>query len=77
MNLVFFKDNVIEVAVPQTGVYEIAETEPTMKGNTAQGHTKPATLSCGATITVPGYLAQGDMIKVDTDKRVFLERANK
>lgn len=77
VQLVFFKDSVIEVVVPQTGVYEIAETEPNVKGNTAQGYTKPATLSCGATITVPGYLEQGEMIKVDTDKRAFLERANK
>jgi elongation factor P len=75
LNLVFFNDKVIEVVVPSTGIYEIVETEPNAKGNTAQGHTKPATLSCGAVITVPGYLAQGEMIKVDTDKRVFVERA--
>lgn len=76
-SLVFFKGNVIEVQVPTTGVYEIVETEPSMKGNTAQGHTKPAVLSCGATVTVPGYLEQGEMIKVDTSKFLFLERANK
>ncbi|VEU38473.1 unnamed protein product [Pseudo-nitzschia multistriata] len=77
VSLVFFKGNVIEVVVPSTGVYEIVETEPTIKGNTAQGHTKPALLSCGATVTIPGYLEQGEMIKVDTGKRAFLERANK
>lgn len=77
VSLVFFKENVIEVVVPSTGVYEITETEPNVKGNTAQGYTKPAILSCGATITVPGYLDQGEMIKVDTAKRAFLERANK
>ena len=77
VSLVFFKGNVIEVVVPSSGVYEIVETEPNVKGNTAQGYTKPAVLSCGATITVPGYLEQGEMIKVDTGKRAFLERANK
>lgn len=77
VSLVFFKGNVIEVVVPSTGVYEIVETEPNVKGNTAQGHTKPAVLSCGATVTVPGYLNQGEMIKVDTGKRSFVERANK
>lgn len=77
VSLVFFKENVIEVVVPSTGVYEIIETEPNVKGNTAQGYTKPAVLSCGATITVPGYLEQGEIIKVDTTKRAFLERANK
>jgi len=77
VNLIFFKGGVIELVVPQTHVYEISETEPNMKGNTAQGYTKPATLSCGATISVPGYLEQGELIKVDTEKRSFLERANK
>jgi len=77
VSLVFFKENCIEVVVPSTGVYEIMETEPNVKGNTAQGYTKPAVLSCGATITVPGYLETGEMIKVDTGKRAFLERANK
>ena len=75
VNLVTFKGNVIEVVVPSTAVFEIVETEPNVKGNTAQGYTKPATLSCGATINVPGYLEQGELIKVDTDKKTFLERA--
>ena len=77
LSLVFFKGNVIEVVVPQTGVYEIVETEPTMKGNTAQGYTKPAVLSCGATVTVPGYLEQGELVMVDTAKGEFLSRDNK
>ena len=77
VSLVWFKGNVIEVVVPSTGIYEIVETEPNVKGNTAQGYTKPAVLSCGATITVPGYLDQGEKIKVDTGKRSFVERAGK
>ena len=75
VELVFFKDRCIEVQVPQTGIYEIVETEPNVKGNTAQGYTKPAVLSCGATISVPGYLERGEKIKVDTEKREYLERA--
>ncbi|OEU16408.1 translation elongation factor P [Fragilariopsis cylindrus CCMP1102] len=74
VKLVFFKDKPIELVVPSTGVYEITETEPNAKGNTASGHTKPATLNSGATITVPGYLNQGETIKVDTDKGAFMER---
>ena len=76
VNLVFFKGEVIEVVVPQTMTYTIAETEPGIKGNTAQGVTKPAVLSCGATITVPGYLSEGEAIKVDTAKGEFLSRDN-
>lgn len=76
VNLVKFKGDVIEVVVPSSAVYQIVETEPNVKGNTAQGYTKPAKLSSGATISVPGYLEQGEMIKVDTDKETFLERSN-
>lgn len=75
LTLVEFKENIIEVVLPKTFVYEIVETEPNVKGNTAQGYTKPATLSSGAVITIPGYLEQGENIKVDTEKRAFVERA--
>jgi elongation factor P len=76
INLVFFKEKPIECVVPQKMVYKIVETEPSVKGNTAgSGHTKPAILSCGATVTVPGYLEEGEMITVDTDKRAFVQRA--
>ncbi|CAB9513331.1 factor P [Seminavis robusta] len=74
ISLVNFKDNVIEVVVPSSANYEIVETEPNVKGNTAQGYTKPATLSSGAVINVPGYLETGEMIRVDTDKGSFQER---
>jgi len=76
ISLVKFKGQVIEVVVPSWAIYEIVETEPNVKGNTAQGYTKPATLSSGAVINVPGYLEQGELIKVDTEKGAFLQRAN-
>ena len=76
VSLVNFKEKVIEVVVPGSYVYTVVETEPSLKGNTASGHTKPATLSSGAVITVPGYLETGETIKVDTDKGEFLERSN-
>eukprot|EP00553_Chaetoceros_curvisetus_P008605 CAMPEP_0204616612 /NCGR_PEP_ID=MMETSP0717-20131115/3811_1 /ASSEMBLY_ACC=CAM_ASM_000666 /TAXON_ID=230516 /ORGANISM="Chaetoceros curvisetus" /LENGTH=228 /DNA_ID=CAMNT_0051629905 /DNA_START=199 /DNA_END=885 /DNA_ORIENTATION=+ len=75
VNLIFFKGQVIEVAVPSTYVYEIVETEPSLKGNTANAHTKPAVLSSGATVTIPGFIEQGSKIKVDTGKAEYLERA--
>jgi translation elongation factor P len=74
-SLVFFKGNVIEVQVPGTYVYEIVETEPSVKGNTANAHTKPATLNSGAVVTIPGFIEQGTKIKVDTAKGEYLERA--
>mmetsp|Transcript_35700 Transcript_35700/g.40713 ORF Transcript_35700/g.40713 Transcript_35700/m.40713 type:complete len:215 (-) Transcript_35700:479-1123(-) len=69
LSLVYFNDEVIEVNLPSNYVYKIIETTQAKKGTT-----KPATLSCGAVINVPGYLEEGEMIKVDTDKAEFLER---
>jgi len=74
ITLIEFKNKIIEAQLPVNFVYEIIETEPNAKGNTTQGHTKPATISSDAVITVPGYLNQGDMIKIDTEKRSFSER---
>ncbi len=74
-NLIYFKGKVIEVMVPSPYVYEVVETEPSLKGNTANAHTKPATLPAGAVITIPGFIEQGTMIKVDTAKGEYLERA--
>jgi elongation factor P len=74
VTLIYFKGKIIEVQVPSPAVYEVVETEPNVKGNTAQGHTKPATLSCGAVINVPGFLERGQSIRVDTDKGEYMER---
>jgi len=74
VDLIYFKGEVIEVRVPSPFVYEVVETEPNMKGNTAQGYTKPAVLSCGATVSVPGFVEQGSSIKVDTEKGEYIER---
>jgi len=74
-DIVYFKGDAIELIPPSPHVYEIVETEPSVKGNTAQGHTKPATLSSGAVVTVPGFIEQGESVKVDTGKGTYVERA--
>lgn len=75
VTLVEFKGQIIEVQVPATMIFEVKETEPNLKGATAQGLTKPALLDCGATVTVPGFVDVGDMIKVDTTRNEYMERA--
>ena len=75
VKLIYFKGKVIEVAVPNTFVYEVVDTEPSLKGNTVNAHNKPATLASGAVVTIPGFIEQGSMIKVDTAKGEYLERA--
>ena len=73
--LIYFKGKVIECVTPSPYVYEVVETDPSVKGNTVNAHTKPGVLSCGATVTIPGFIDQGSMIKVDTAKGEYVERA--
>lgn len=53
---------------------EITETEPGIKGDTAQGATKPSTVETGATVYVPLFVEQGDKIKIDTRSGEYLSR---
>jgi elongation factor P len=54
---------------------EIVETDPGLRGDTAQGGSKPARLATGATVKVPLFLNQGDVIKVDTRTGEYQGRA--
>ncbi len=53
----------------------ISETDPGLKGDTAQGGTKPATLASGAVIKVPLFLETGEVVRVDTRTGEYLGRA--
>ena len=53
---------------------EITQTDPGVKGDTASGGVKPATLSTGAVVRVPLFVDQGDVIKVDTRSREYVSR---
>ena len=53
------------------------ETDPGLKGDTASGGNKPATLSTGAVVKVPLFLSQGEVIRVDTRTGEYQGRAGK
>jgi elongation factor P len=69
-----YEGNIIGVELPFTVELEIAETGANMKGDTASGGGKPATLETGAVITVPFFIEIGDKVKVDTRTDTYLER---
>ncbi len=54
---------------------EITDTEPGFKGDTATGATKPAVVETGASVNVPLFVNQGDVIKIDTRTGEYLSRA--
>ncbi|MEO1022051.1 MAG: elongation factor P [Bacteroidota bacterium] len=56
-------------------IVEITQTDPGVKGDTAQGGSKPATIESGAVINVPLFIAEGEKIKVDTRNGNYIERA--
>jgi elongation factor P len=66
---------VISVELPAFVELEVAETDPGVRGDTAQGGTKPATLETGAVIQVPLFIEEGDRIRVDRREDKYLERA--
>ena len=67
----------LSVAPPNFVELEIVETDPGLKGDTAQGGSKPATLSTGAVVKVPLFLSQGEVIRVDTRTGEYQGRAGK
>jgi len=69
-----WKDTILGVETPQTMEFRVAQTDPGLRGDTAQGGSKPATLETGAVVTVPLFVNEGEMIRVDTRTGAYLER---
>tara|TARA_B110000116_G_C16546245_1_gene450974 strand:+ start:64 stop:627 length:564 start_codon:yes stop_codon:yes gene_type:complete len=72
--IAFNGDDPIEVRIPQQMNMIIKATDPGEKGNTAQGGSKPATLETDLTIQVPLFIQIGDVIRVDTKEKRYIER---
>ena len=70
-----YKDKVFAVEPPMFVELEIADCEPGVRGDTATGATKNATVETGAVIRVPLFINQGDMVRIDTRTGEYLERA--
>jgi elongation factor P len=62
------------VELPNFVELSVARTDPGVRGDTAQGGTKPATLETGAVVQVPLFLNEGDMVKIDTRTGEYLGR---
>ena len=69
------KNNILNVELPQTMEFKITQTDPGLRGDTATGGSKPATLETGAVVTVPLFVNEGENIRVDTRTGQYLERA--
>jgi elongation factor P len=74
VKILFFNQQPVAVEVPLFVELEVAQTEPGVKGDTAAGGTKPASLESGVTIQVPLFINEGDRVRVDTRTGSYMER---
>ncbi|WP_348761918.1 elongation factor P [uncultured Salinisphaera sp.] len=66
----------LQVEAPNFLISRVVETDPGVRGNTSSGGTKPATLETGATVQVPLFIEEGELLKVDTRKAEYVSRAS-
>ena len=69
-------EEVISVELPQFVELTVSETDPGVRGDTAQGGSKPAKLETGALIQVPLFIEQGDVLKIDRTEDKYLTRVS-
>jgi elongation factor P len=69
-----YNDAPLAVTPPNFVELEIVETDPGLKGDTAQGGSKPAKLATGAVVKVPLFLNQGDVVRIDTRTGEYVGR---
>ena len=74
-DLLVYGDEPIGVELPAAVILTIAETEPGIRGDTAQGGTKSAKMETGLIVQVPLFINTGDKLKIDTRSGAYLERA--
>lgn len=75
LKVLFFNQQPVAVELPNFVELTVAQAEPGVKGDTASGGTKPATLESGAVIQVPLFINEGDRLRVDTRTGSYIERA--
>lgn len=74
VQILLYHDEPIAVGLPNFMDLKVVETDPGVRGDTASGGTKAAVVETGASIKIPLYLEAGEVIKVDTRTREYVER---
>ena len=75
--ITLWNDRAIVVTPPNFVELQVAETDPGLKGDTAQGGSKPATMSTGAMVRVPLFIEEGEVLRIDTRTGDYVSRAAK
>ena len=72
-----FGEDIINIDLPIKVELKVVEAPPSFKGNTASGGSKQVKLETGATINVPFFINEGDIVRVNTRERIYVERVTK
>jgi len=72
-----YNDQVISIKLPIKEQYKVVDAPPGLRGDSAQGATKTVTIESGAIVTVPLFIQQDDIIVVNTETGLYVERAEK
>ncbi|SHN12319.1 elongation factor P [Gracilibacillus kekensis] len=75
LNILTYEGETIGVDLPNNVELTVTETEPGIKGDTASGGTKPATLETGLTVQVPFFVNEGDVLVISTTDGKYVSRA--
>jgi len=71
----FYEGEAVGIELPQTVDLKVVDTVPAIKGATASAQLKPATLETGLVVTVPPFVENGDLVRVNTETGEYLSRA--
>lgn len=77
VTLRLYSGDPIGLEIPIKVELRVTDAPPAVKGNTAQGATKQVTLETGATISVPIFIGEGDVLRINTDTGEYAERVDK
>ncbi|HJV32146.1 MAG TPA: elongation factor P [Bacillales bacterium] len=75
VSIMMYQSETLGVELPNTVELEVSETEPGIKGDTASGGTKPATVETGLIVQVPFFVNQGDRLIINTTDSSYVSRA--
>ncbi|ABM62743.1 elongation factor P [Halorhodospira halophila] len=73
--VILWNDTPLQVEAPNFVDLKVIETDPGVRGDTSSGGTKPAKLETGATVRVPLFIEEGEVLRVDTRKAEYVSRA--
>lgn len=74
VDIISYNGRPVSVSLPNFVELEVTYCEPALKGDTASGGGKPATVSTGMTVTVPFHIKHGDVLKIDTRTSAYVEK---